>query len=270
MDAMTNRTDLATECAEIKATTENGRVSGLRLSRVSVDKQTGKMIGKPPGDYYTLFCPEERDEKRETAALTEILTRMLPPDGKILVAGLGNENITPDSLGVKTAERVCATAQLSGQPEFKDLGMREVCVVATGVLAQTGIESAEQLKYIANGVSPDMVVVIDSLACAETNRLGKTIQLTEAGIAPGSGVRNQRTEISRETLGARVLAIGVPTVIDLASLVAEEDKNKKYTGMVVPRDIDMLVRHFAKVIARALNRALNPALTDAEMESLLF
>jgi spore protease len=244
------------------------KVHGLRLSRVSVSKSAEKTINKPAGDYYTLYCPD-RDEERETQALSEVLSRMIGSSQRALVAGLGNENITPDSLGVRTASRVCATAHFSEHQEFKDLDMREVFVIETGVLAQTGIESAKQLKYIADGIKPDIIIVIDSLACSETHRLARTIQLTESGIAPGSGVKNARQALSADTMGTRVLAIGVPTVIDLASLT-EDEKAKSYTGMVVPRDIDLVIRHFSKVISRALNRTLNPSLTDSELEGLLF
>jgi spore protease len=262
-----NRTDLAVECEGMAA--DVAKVHGLRLSRVSVGKSAEKTINKPAGDYYTLYCPD-RDEERETQALCEVLSRMIGTgQQRALVAGLGNENITPDSLGVRTANRVCATAHFSGHKEFRDLEMNEVYVIETGVLAQTGIESAKQLKYIADGIKPDIIIVIDSLACSETHRLARTIQLTESGIAPGSGVKNARQALSADTMGTRVLAIGVPTVIDLASLTDDETA-KSYTGMVVPRDIDLVIRHFSKVISRALNRTLNPSLTDSELEGLLF
>jgi spore protease len=214
-----------------------------------------------------LHCEDSfiRDEKLEVEALSEVLRGFIPEHGRILVAGLGNENITPDSLGVRAASRVVATAHFKNSDEFRDLGMREVYVVETGVLAQTGMESGEQLKFIADGIKPDMAVIIDSLACAETERLGRTIQITDTGIAPGSGVGNARREVSRKTLGVPVVAIGVPTVIDWQGGDGEPEPL-----MVTPRDIDAVINHYAKIIAKALNKVLIPSLTEGEIERLRF
>lgn len=266
------RTDLALEAMSREEASEGiilekSTVNGLPLTRVSITEKGTIKIGKPAGEYFTLFC--NKCEKDEINALIKILHEIVPKNGRILIAGLGNENITPDSLGVRTVSRVVATAHLSQQNEFDDLGMREVFVIETGVLAQTGIESAEQLRYITNGIKPDMVIAVDSLACAEGERLGRTIQVTNTGIAPGSGVKNSRCEVSVNTLGIPVVAIGVPTVIDLESLT-DNRQLKKAGAMVVPRDIDITINHYAKVISKALNSSLNPSLSPEELELLLF
>jgi spore protease len=263
-----NRTDLALELISDGISQKKSRINGLLLTEIQLTQNNP--VNKPAGTYATLHCNSEtgRDEKSETEALLHVLKGFIPKTGKLLIAGLGNANITPDSLGVRAASRVIATAHFSQSDEFKELGMREVYVVETGVLAQTGMESGEQLRFIAEGIKPDMAVVIDSLACTETKRLGQTIQITDTGIAPGSGVGNARREISRKTLGIPVAAVGVPTVIDLSAIAPEIGKT--YEAMVVPRDIDNMINHFAKIISKALNRVLIPTLSEEEIEKLRF
>jgi spore protease len=155
-------------------------------------------------------------------------------------------------------------------PDFKELSMREVYVLETGVLAQTGVESALQLKYLCDGIKPGAVIAVDSLACMETEKLGKTVQVTDSGISPGSGVKNMRNEISRKTLGVPVIAVGVPTVADTVSVLDGrlKDFGEFYDTVIVPRDIDILINRFAEIIADALNRVLNPSLSKEELERL--
>ncbi len=268
-----NRTDLTYEIASKEAISEGvilekSIINGLPLIKILIDEKGADALNKPIGEYITLFC-DKNDEESETEALTEILRKLIPEKGKVLVAGLGNENITPDSLGVRTVSAVAATAHFSDENDFKELEMREIYVARTGVLAQTGMESTEQLKYLADGIKPDLIVAIDSLACSETDRLGRTIQITDTGIAPGSGVKNMRRELSKKTMGIPVIAIGVPTVIDLSGVLSEPNKTD-FEGMVMPRNIDLTIKHFSKVISRALNIVLNPTLEIDEIEKLLF
>jgi len=269
------RTDLAHEIASRKAlksglTLEQAAIGGVEVTRIRINRQASEKTGKPVGTYVTLFCPEKQTAA-ETAALARIISEMLPvhesggSEMVALVTGLGNENITPDSLGVRAAGKVLATAHLSGYSEFDQLNIRKVYVVQPGVMAQTGMESAAQLKLIAGGITPDCLIVIDSLACGERERLGTTIQVTDAGISPGSGVKNERKEFSRRAFGVPVIAIGVPTVIDWS--LGESDSPE--TLMLVPRDIDLVISHFSKVISGAINRALNPDLDESEIEQLL-
>jgi len=263
-----NRTDLALEIVSEKTGSgvkiKKSRVNNLPLTEIELEENNA--AAKPPGNYTTLHFPEslEHSKKAEADALFTALGRFIPRKGRVLVAGLGNENITPDSLGVRAVSRVAATAHFRDSEDFRDLGMREVYVVETGVLAQTGMESGEQLKFIADGIKPDLAVVVDSLACAETDRLGRTVQITDTGIAPGSGVGNSRREVSQKTLGVPVVAIGVPTVIDWQGTGNPAPK----PFMVTPRDIDNVINHFAEIISKALNRVLLPTLTETEIERL--
>jgi spore protease len=212
----------------------------------------------PGGNYITLYC-DQPDTNEEIRALTRAVTQLLPDKNhrRTLVVGLGNENITPDSLGVRAAGKVLATAHFTGHDEFEELGLQEVYVMQPGVMAQTGLETAEYVRLIAKAINPDCLVVIDSLACSERKRLGRTIQVTDTGISPGSGVKNERKEFSQVVFGVPVIAVGVPTVIDMNN------------DMLVPRDIDVIVNHFARVISGAVNRALNPNLDESEIERLL-
>jgi spore protease len=224
---------------------------------------------KPDGNYVTLFC-EELDARADTAALTDALREIIPviADKKFLIAGLGNENITPDALGVRAAAKVLATGHFASNAalhnEFTELGMSEIYVIAPGVMAQTGFETAEQLRYLVRGIKPDCMIVIDSLACSSVERLTTTIQLTDTGISPGSGVQNNRKEISQTTFGIPVIAIGVPTVIDW-----QGETKCGSPFMVVPRNIDVVINHYARVISAAINGALNPGLDESEIEQLM-
>jgi len=259
------RTDLAYESASKTdlapgVTLERSEINGISAVCVTVKPEGSQKAGKPPGEYMTLFCPD-RDITAESDALSKVLGKFIPR-GRVLAAGLGNHNITPDALGPRAANRVLATAHLKGLAEFGELNLREVYVTKTGVMAQTGIESAEQLRFIAEGIKPDLIIAVDALACSETERLGKTLQITDTGISPGSGVKNERKEFSARTFGVPVIAVGVPTVIDV------EKSGERF--MAVPYDIDIIAEHFAKVIALGINRALNPNLGEDEVEKLLF
>lgn len=217
----------------------------------------------PKGRYITLECCG--DDEKTTLAAAELLGQMIQ-GRKILVAGLGNVNITSDSLGAKTLRHIPPTAHLAEADDFEELGLREIYTVETGVMGQTGIESAFQLKLLCDGIKPDMAVVIDALACSSAERLCRTIQLTDSGIAPGSGVGNNRRELNRRTLGVPVTAIGVPTVIDLDNLCDSECGD----FMVAPRNIDAEISRFSRIIGRAVRKALLPTLTDREAQLLIF
>jgi spore protease len=237
------------------------------IHHVRVDEEQSSKTGKPVGEYITLVCGKSDDDEQITDDLAQIISEMLsnlcgetnPP--KYLVAGLGNHNITPDSLGVRVAGKVLATAHLSEQPEFDELGLNKVCVFTPRVTAQTGIESAEQLSLIAAGIKPYCLIVVDSLACDSLERLAKTIQITDTEIFPGSGLGNNRRKISRETLGFPIIAIGVPTVVCLSD---------DYKDALVPRDIDMILARFSKIISNAINKALNPTLSYEDVHSLIW
>lgn len=265
------RTDLAVEFGaelndkDIEMTEE--MKNGVKATCVTVGKQSEKLIGKPAGKYITLHC-DNADKGAVSCALTHYLNKLLKPVmgwERVLVAGLGNEWVTPDSLGARTVHKIPATAHLSETTEFKELGLRPVAVLEMGVMGQTGIESAEYLHSISKSLLPSAIIVIDSLACSDFSRLASTIQLTDTGIAPGSGVGGNRTAVNRLNMETKVIAVGVPTVIDLDSVV----DSVKEPLMVTPRDIDSVVGRFGEIIANGVNAALNPNLSREEAEMLL-
>lgn len=265
------RTDLAVEFgAELNdkdiEMTEEIR-NGIKITCVNVGNRGEKLIGKPSGQYITLHC-EGGDKGAISCALTHYINRLLKPVmgwERVLVAGLGNEWITPDSLGARTVHKIPATAHLSDTEEFKELGLRPVAVLEMGVMGQTGIESAEYLHSISKALLPAAIIVIDSLACSDFSRLANTIQLTDTGIAPGSGVGGNRTAVNSFNMETKVIAVGVPTVIDLDSVI----DSVKEPLMVTPRDIDSVVGRFGEIISMGINAALNPSLSREETEMLL-
>lgn len=280
------RTDLAIERqAFCKAQpSENVRVQNtvrgaVTITTVEVRNEAGaKAIGKPVGKYITLEIPEFSHDAElldgRLSALVDCLQALLPDrDGSVLVAGLGNESITPDALGPKCARGIFATRHiddaLAVQLGFPHL--RDVSAVAFGVLGQTGFEAAEALQALVAAVHPAAVVTVDALAARSLSRLGATVQITDTGITPGSGVGNARKRLNRETLGVPVLAIGVPTVVDAVTLCRDLSENtaslsdeKLRTAqemMVTPRDIDTLIRRAARFLSLALNCALQPSIS---------
>ena len=266
------RTDLAveltTEAEQKGVSLTDTEYEGIKVTEVTVNRQGIPLIGKPAGRYITLHC-ENQDKYRCALALAHYLEELLKPAAKweqVLVAGLGNESITPDSLGTKTVRRIPATAHLSDTEEFSKLGLRPVVVLETGVMAKTGIESTDRLKYITDSILPAAVIVVDSLACTDFSRLCTTIQLTDSGIAPGSGVGGSRKPLNSSVMGTKVIAVGVPTVIDLDSITDEAEGGM----MVTPRDIDVMIRRYSEIISLGINAALNPTLSPSEIEQLLF
>lgn len=262
------RTDLAVEIISdkdikgIKSVTEIA--DGITTTKITVPRSAEKLIGKSAGRYFTVHCGAHLEKKE---LLGEILAHYLSEMLKsltfwepVMVVGFGNADITPDSLGAFCVKKIPATAHLAREKQFAELGLRPVTVISTGVLAKTGIESADQMKSIAENVLPSALIVIDSLACAEAERLAATIQITDAGIALGSGVGNNRKRVSQKEYGVPVIAIGVPTVIDY------DEGN----FMVTPRNIDGLIKIYSDIIATGINRFTNPTLSNEEINELLF
>ncbi len=275
------RTDLAVERREIcenrnteNVTSETYSRGNVKITRIEIQNEAGaEELGKPKGKYITAEIPEFShdsellDERLEV--LTELIRELLPtPCGNVLVAGLGNDNITPDALGPKTARGIFATRhidkKLANELGFPDL--REVSSVTFGVLGQTGLETAESIRGIVNTVYPSAVITVDALAARSLSRLGNTIQLTDTGITPGSGVGNHRARIDRETLGVPVIAIGVPTVVDAVTMIRDFTEDAECGSisadarnmMVTPREIDTLIHRAARFLSLSLNCALQP------------
>ena len=261
---MNVRTDLALEgisSAKIhEGITQTGRGKAFKITEISIEEDRhGESIGKKKGRYITLegeaLSRFSDNYKEMTLEFAEELKGFLP-EGQILVVGLGNKDITPDALGPQVSEQILATRhlreELSDEDEFLT-GLRQVCVMATGVLGQTGIETAEIVNALSHKITPKAIVVIDALACSDIKRLGTTIQLSDSGISPGSGVQNKRKELSYQTLGIPVIAVGVPTVVDMHTIVeglTGYGVNKKMPNMIVtPRDIDKLIDRAARLIA---------------------
>ena len=273
---MAFRTDLALELADREkiqeGITRTIRGKAFKITEIVIeDDKYGKNIGKGKGRYITLegeSLSALSDNYREmTEEFAQEVKKILgDSEGQVLIVGLGNDDITPDALGPLSASGVMATRHLKtelAEDEFLS-NLRGVSVLLSGVLGTTGIESAEIVKAITEKIKPDIIIVIDALACSELSRLGKTIQISDAGISPGSGVENKRKELSQRTLGVPVIAIGVPTIIDMHTIVEEltgkRVNNNMPNMMVTPKDIDQLVSHASRLISTGLNLALQPAL----------
>lgn len=234
-------------------------------------------MGRPRGDYITLEFPDVSvsvpDNLKEV--IRNELNSLLPEKRRlILAAGLGNSDITPDALGPAAARRIFATRHIS--PELSKTagleGLRQVAVIAPGVLGQTGIEAGELIKAAADRIKPDAVIVIDALAAKSPNRLFKTVQICNTGISPGSGVKNSRKEISEKTVGVPVIALGVPTVIDTDTLIEEitgAAPAQKSGMFVTPKEVDMLTVRLSEILGEALNMLLQPEIDPAIISELV-
>lgn len=280
---MNFRTDLAVE--QITDTLPSGvhvekRGEVFEITEITIaDDRHRQSLGKGRGKYITLesgslsrFSDDYEDMAQELA--DEI--RPLVPDGEIFVVGLGNRDITPDAVGVQTAEKVLATRHLRDELDSEEekflTSLRRVSTFAGGVMGQTGIETAEIVKAVCSEIKPSAVIAVDALACSDISRLGTTIQISDSGISPGSGVSNTRRELSQANLGVPVIAVGVPTVVDMhtivRSLAGVEIDGDLPNMMVTPRDIDRLTERASQLIAFGINLALQPSLTFDDVRGL--
>ncbi|MBE6765842.1 MAG: GPR endopeptidase [Clostridia bacterium] len=280
------RTDLALEVREVKGDIggvlwEEERQGDITVSRMDVTTPAGaRSLGKPMGKYVTVELPALTDNAFRTderfEAVSGELSRLVPDDGEILVIGLGNRAITPDALGPKTAAKIVATRHIAGELK-RSAGfdcLRPCSVLAPGVLGQTGIEVLELLRAICKSISPAAVIVIDALASRKLSRLGRTVQLSDAGISPGAGVGNNRPEISTKTLGVPVISVGVPTVVE-ASVLARDlmghDEQTRENGepmIVTPREIDLLIDRASRLLALSINSVLHPKIDPIDLLSV--
>lgn len=307
------RTDLAVERREIfkKANKIENEIDGveteeildskeIKTTRVKIISEIGEnALGKPIGNYITIDIKKIKSMgEEEVQRASEVLTRELKSliddkiekTGEILVVGLGNEYVTPDSLGPKAIAEIDVTRHIINyMPEYLEEGTRPVSAISPGVLGTTGIETLEILKGIVDNVKPKLIIVIDALASRSIERISSTIQLADTGIVPGAGVGNTRKEISKKTLGIPVIALGIPTVVELATLVSDgidifidrlqekaesneylnklqqEDKYEEvkevlnvgdYNMIVTPKEIDDLIENMKDVVARGINYAV--------------
>ena len=277
------RTDLALEAHEFSGDCEGVELSQERMGDAAVTRMTitspvaAKKLLKPEGSYVTVempsfsdsaFLPDERYE-----AVSNEISRMLPEKGTVLVVGLGNSSITPDALGPRTASQVLATRHISSELK-RACGLdklRSTAVLAPGVLGQTGIEVRDIIASLCRKIEPVAVIVIDALASRGLGRLGTTVQLSDAGIVPGAGVGNDRPEISMRSLGVPVISVGVPTVVDAATLAHDLGAHKTVPRaqmmIVTPREIDLLIDRASRLLALAVNSALHPQMDPISLLS---
>jgi spore protease len=286
---------------------ETAGTEEIKITRVKVTSPTGEAsVGKPMGNYITLEVSGLRDNDQDlyeqtcrTLATELVNILKLGPKSTILVVGLGNWNVTPDALGPKVISNLMVTRHLLEYvPEQVDEGVRPVCAIAPGVLGITGIETGEIIRGIVDKVKPDIIIAIDALASRKMERVNTTIQIADTGISPGSGVGNKRMDLSKDTLGVPVVAIGVPTVVDAATMANDTidlvldsmvnqaskgtefynmlksiDRDEKYQMIqevlrpyvgnliVTPKEIDEAIEKISMVIANGLNIALHQGLT---------
>ena len=306
------RTDLALERRDIfkknnnldeidGVETENKEIDeNLKVSKVKITNQNGEQaIGKPIGDYITIDIKKlriaEEDEIQKSAEvlsteLREVINKHVQSKDDVLVVGLGNMYVTPDSLGPKVINDIDVTRHIIKYlPQYIDENARPVSAISPGVLGTTGIETLEILEGIVNNIKPKLLIVIDALASRSIERISSTIQISDTGIVPGAGVGNTRKELSQRTLNIPVVAIGIPTVVESAVLVNDcldlfieklqnEAKSNDYLNklkdrdnyeeikealnpndyniIVTPKEIDELIDNMSSIVARGINMSL--------------
>lgn len=314
------RTDLALEAHEMLLEAAN-ELSGVtmteeendevKISRIEIKtKEAENAMGKPVGNYITIEIPDvsltlsESNEKISKAISKELSSLLnLSENSTILVVGLGNRFITPDALGPSVISKLMVTRHLFQYiPEEIDEGLRPVCAVAPGVLGLTGIETVEIIKGITDKIKPDAIIAIDALAARNVKRIVSTIQLADTGISPGAGVGNNRKGLNQEYLGVPVIAIGMPTVIDAATITSDTidslkknmesplgvigsishmDEDERYATIkkslsdellsfiVTPKNIDSLIDKASTIVAGGINLALHNNITLEDAEAFL-
>ena len=274
------RTDLALESKE-RLEAEKNEMRGVifeehfdekrnvTITKVTIETENGaKAIGKPVGTYLTLEAPDmalpdEGSHREVSEVLAEQLRALMKENMEsVLVVGLGNREVTPDALGPEVIGNLYITRHILreyGEYAFPDKKVAAISGIVPGVMAQTGMETLEIIKGIINETSPQLVIAIDALAARSVKRLGRTIQIADTGINPGSGVGNHRKGLNKETLGVPVVAIGVPLVVDAATIVYDacQDADKIPNGIVgmfvTPKNIDEMVKSLSYTISEALN-----------------
>lgn len=280
------RTDLALESGALE---QGGQVEGVEtrqeeaagwpLTVVEVQTQAGaEALGKPRGTYLTLDLSGYRTAgtdafPRAVEAVGACLDRLLPQKGReALVVGLGNRSVTPDAIGPRCADHVLVTRHLTHRDPEQFGGFFPVAALAAGVLGTTGVESGELVEAVSRSIRPDFILAVDALAARSVHRLCTTIQIADTGITPGSGVGNARKALNRDTLGVPVIALGVPTVVDGATLAREfggQSQQGLEDVLVTPKDVDTLVTELAKVLGYGINACLQKGLSVSDMDYFL-
>lgn len=296
---MNLRTDLAVERHEIAGSEDIDGIEinkyddgGVTVTEIKVTNENGsRVLDKPLGSYVTVevtpFSKASDLFSHQLTVLSEQIKKLIPDSGLVLIAGLGNKTITPDALGPRAAELIFATRHIGAELR-KSIGMeniRNAAVIIPGVLGKTGVETGEIIESVARKVKPCAVIAIDALASRRLERLGTTVQMATSGVVPGSGVGNARSRIDEQTLGIPVLSVGVPTVVDAATLAsdlieqagyaadgAEFEKLLKPIGeriMVTPKEIDLMIERAAQLVAMSINCALQPELDPKDILAIV-
>lgn len=309
------RTDLAIESRELLdeggggyngIESEEKEIEDIKITYVRIKTEEGsRSMGKPIGTYITIESEKMRENdisyhEKLISIASKCIRELAKPKARdtVLVVGLGNWNITPDALGPKTVSKVLVTRHIfDGLPEEINGAVCSAAAISPGVMGITGIETGEIIKGVTEKLKPELIIVIDALAARKFSRINATIQMSDTGVYPGSGVGNKRKELSKRTLGVPVIAIGVPTVVDAATLisdtmegvikniVSDEAKNErlkkvfslsddeKYSLVkemlepnvrdmfVTPKDIDAVISHLANILANAINIAIHQGIT---------
>ena len=311
---MSIRTDLALEAKEIYSENakDKEKINGVDVkitknesittTKIKITNENGiRALGKPIGTYVTIEAPDikysvEVYEKACQLLADEIRNlAKIESKTKTLVVGLGNKKITPDALGPDVISKLMVTNHMKEHlKDFFDDDITSVCAIAPGVLGTTGMETAQIIKGVIEQVKPDLVIAVDALASRSLDRISTTIQLSDTGISPGAGVENARARLDEKTLGVKVIAIGVPTVVDAMTIASDSidmamnDLNEDILGdekknqlikdaltknigslMVTPKDIDTVIEKTSKTVANGINLALHKNLTFEDIESFV-
>ncbi len=296
---MIKRTDLALEAKEIwdEEAADKTKLTGVEALTTQkngytvttvriLDERGAEELCKPMGTYVTVELDAylRREESAFTRGAEAIASELrdvlkLRSGDSVLVAALGNPAITPDSIGPKTARATMVTRHLPEQVPEHFADWRRVSVIETGVLGTTGMETAELIKAVCEKLRPDCVIAVDALASRRVSRVCRTVQISDTGIVPGSGVGNSRGALNKESIGVPVIAVGVPTVVDAATLAADlaesagidgidDDKLRAAgVGMIVtPKEIDVRSGDISKLVAYGINLALHEGLAIEDID----
>ncbi|MDY6104552.1 MAG: GPR endopeptidase [Acetatifactor sp.] len=305
MSGFAVRTDLALEVREsideeeqslrgVEVEEYTYQKENIHVTKVRIDtKNAAKAMGKPMGIYVTMEAPNMTDEdegfhKEISACMAKELKGLLPKkegEQSFLVVGLGNREVTADSLGPKVVDNLFITRHVIktyGYAAYNRERMNQISSIEPGVMAKTGMETAEIVKGIIGETTPDVIIAVDALASRSTKRLNRTIQITDSGIWPGSGVGNHRNALTKESLGIPVIAVGIPTVVDAATIVGDafeklmEDESRKgnrfeclkfwdqhhtlYSQLnnmyMTGKDIDAVIKRVSFTVSEGINMAL--------------
>lgn len=299
---MTYNTDLAAEAVDTlkSKNKEYNKYKNIKLVETKVDKLLGNQINKKEGDYYLIDISKiDINDSKSLMIVEDFLTKLLKKvlkkekitiNSNGLIVGLGNTNITPDSLGPKVVDKVIVTRHMFIlNKDSVSEGISNICALSPGVMGTTGIETSDIIKAIVDKIKIDYIIVVDALKAGDISRINKTIQITNSGISPGSGVGNRRKELSKDILGIPVIAIGVPTVVDAVTIASntidylqnhskehnvlgkfgnlniEEKKElidlvlspKGLNMIVTPKEVDIEIENLSEIISGAIDHAVH-------------